>query len=358
MKRKIRIVLLIVLVVMVLLGACTSPLIIPPDNSAVLPGEEKSTTEEVLPPSNEETSIQDSEILDLPIPVPITEGVSVIKDIEYGKGGDIPLLLDMYIPEKPIATPTPAIIWLHEGGWSVGGKSDEPAISWSTYLAEYGFLVVTLDYRLSGVAQFPAAVQDCKCAVRWLRAHAEILNVNPDQIGVAGGSAGGYLAMMTGLADETAGLEGDGGWIKFSSRVQAICSLYGPSYLPLMYEYSIDRLTKIGEKPDDAAEVQFLGGHLEDRKEVYEAASPINYISSDDPPLLLIHGEIDRIIPFEQSSLMYQAYQQAGLETTLIKVIWAGHGLSQEPNKPISPSYEKNERIVLEFFIKHLAPEK
>lgn len=280
--------------------------------------------------------------------------VTVIHNIEYGKVGDIPLLLDMYIPEKPRATPSPAVIWIHEGAWYEGDKSDDSSIYWSRSLAEQGFSAVSINYRLSTIAQFPAAVQDCKCAIRWLKANAETYNINPNQIGVAGSSAGGHLAMMAGLADETADLEGDGGWIEFSSRVQAICSLYGPSYLPLMYDYEVDRTIEMGGGRNDTAVFQFMGVYLEDRKEIYEAASPINYITPGDPPLLLIHGDIDQVVPFEQSNIMYQAYKKAGLETTLIKVIGAGHGFSQETSNPIDPSFEEITQLFLEFFKKHL----
>ena len=161
----------------------------------------------------------------------LTTRVEVVKDIEYGLGGDVPLLLDIYIPEKPIANPMPAVIFTHGGGWRGGDKYPSRVRA----LASHGFFGVSINYRLSGIAPFPAAVEDCKCAVRWLRAKAEKYGVDPDRIGVWGSSAGGHLAMMVGCADETAGLEGNGGWEGFSSRVRAVCSYFGPSDLTSLY---------------------------------------------------------------------------------------------------------------------------
>ena len=272
-----------------------------------------------------------------PPPAILTTTVEVIRDIEYGKGGDVPLLLDIYTPEKPIASPMPAVIFIHGGGWRRGDKYPSRVRT----LASYGFLGISINYRLSSVAPFPAAVEDSKCAVRWLRAHAEQYNVDPDRIGVWGSSAGGHLAMMVGCADETVELEGNGGWAQFSSRVQAACAYFGPS----------DFTSGSGNSP---AVIQFIGDTIEEKPNIYKLASPITHVTADDPPLLLVHGELDRVVRINQSDMMYQAYRQAGLEVTLIKVAGAGHGLKQVTDNPISPSPKEIDRIVLEFFIKHL----
>ncbi|MFC2002135.1 alpha/beta hydrolase fold domain-containing protein [Chloroflexota bacterium] len=246
--------------------------------------------------------------------------------------------MDIYTPEIPIASPIPAIIFIHGGGWDSGDKGDKFCVIKFSYLAAHGLFVASINYRLSGVAPFPAAVEDSKCAVRWLRANADKYNVDPQRIGVAGYSAGGHLAYMVGLVDETAGLEGNGGWEEFSSRVQAVCSYYGPS------AFTRDR----------PSHVLFLGGHLDEMPEIYKAASPINYVTKDDPPLLLIHGELDETVPYGDSERMYQAYQLAGIEAELIKVSYAGHIFRQLTDSPISPSRDEIEQIRLDFFIKHL----
>lgn len=269
-----------------------------------------------------------------------------IKDVEYGRVGDIPLLLDIYIPETPIASPIPAIIFIHGGGWERSDKGEKLCVIKFSHLATHGFIVASINYRLSGVAPFPAAVEDSKCAVRWLRANADKYNVDPDRIAVAGYSAGGHLAMMVGLVDETVGLEGNGGWQEFSSRVQAVCSFYGPT----------DFVSRYIEKPVSThpTHIKFLGGTMEEKPEIYKAASPINYVTEDDPPLLLVHGELDETVPYSDSKRMYQAYQQAGLEAELVKVSGAGHNFLPAGDSPVSPSIDEIHKMRLDFFIKHL----
>ncbi|MFC1966339.1 alpha/beta hydrolase fold domain-containing protein [Chloroflexota bacterium] len=270
--------------------------------------------------------------------------VEVTKDVEYGRASDIPLLLDIHTPGTPIATPMPAIIFIHGGGWDSGDKSEKPCVIKFSHLATHGFFVASINYRLSGEAPFPAAVEDSKCAIRWLRANADKYNVDPQRIGVAGYSAGGHLAMMVGLVDETAGLEGNGGWGEFSSRVQAVCSYYGPS----------DFVSTYYEKGSRPSNIKFLGGTMEEKPEIYKTASPINYVTKDDPPLLLVHGELDETVSYNQSEEMYQAYQRAGLEAELIKVNYAGHIFKQLTDSPISPSLDEIQQARLDFFIKHL----
>jgi len=293
-----------------------------------------------------------------PRPTPVTPTVvipnttaEVTKDVEYGRAGDIPLLLDIYTPETPIVTPMPAVIWMHGGSWKYLDKSNNHMLRSVKTLARHGFFAVSINYRLSGVAPFPAAVEDSKCAVRWLRANAEKYNVDPNRIGAWGSSSGGHLAMMLGCADETAGLEGNGGWGEFSSRVQAVCSYYGPTDLVSTYRKIKERQ---GSVPDSHHYVQFLGGHLEEKPDMWKAASPINHVTADDPPLLLVHGELDSVVPLIVSGKMYKTYQQAGLETSLIRVSDADHLFKQIADRHISPSMEEIEQIVLDFFVKHL----
>ncbi|MFC2019920.1 prolyl oligopeptidase family serine peptidase [Chloroflexota bacterium] len=274
----------------------------------------------------------------LPPALPTTK-VKVIKDVGYGQGGDEVLKLDIYLPEVPAATPMPAVIWIHGGGWQGGDKYPGRI----RLLAERGFFGASINYRLSDIAPFPAAVEDCKLAVRWLRANAEKYNVDPERIGVWGGSAGGHLVMMVGSADETAGLEGKGGLAKFSSRVQAVCAYYGPS-----------DFNAIGSPRSNSAHVKFLGGTIEEIPDIYTLASPVTYVTPDDPPLLLVHGDLDRTVPFNQSEIMLKAYQQAGIEATLIKVSGAGHGFKPAAEGPVSHSNEKIGQIVLDFFVRHL----
>ena len=164
--------------------------------------------------------------VDVTIAVPDT--VSVEKDIEYGKGGDVSLKLDLYSP-KERTKPLPAVVFIHGGAWRSGSR--EMYHYYCVKFAEHGYVAATISYRLYRVAPFPAAVEDAKCAVRWMRANAEKLGVDPDRIGVAGGSAGGHLSMMVAYAPDTPELEGAGGHADVSSRVQAVVNIYGPTDL-------------------------------------------------------------------------------------------------------------------------------
>ncbi|MFC1954575.1 alpha/beta hydrolase fold domain-containing protein [Chloroflexota bacterium] len=277
------------------------------------------------------------------LPVIPTTDFQTIKDIEYGNGDGIPLMLDMYIPETPIASPVPAVVFIHGGGWQSGDKYPGRI----NELASHGFFGVSINYRLSGVAQFPAAIEDSKCAIRWLRANSDKYNIDPDRIGVWGSSAGGHLSMLVGTADESAGLEGSGGWEGVSSRVQAVCSYFGPGDFVSWFE-GADQLRNI------TAEFNFLGGTILEKPDVYKLASPFTHVTGDDPPLLMVHGSLDSVVPFSQSKIMHQAYKQSGLDVTLVEVTGASHGFKQVTDTPISPSHEEIARIVVDFFVKHL----
>ncbi len=266
----------------------------------------------------------------------LTTEYELIRNIEYGQGGGHALLLDIYRPLEPVAAPTPAIICMHGGGWSVGDKYP----SRFEFLAEAGFFCVSINYRLTGEAIFPAAVEDCKCAVRWLRANASAYNVDPDAIGVCGSSAGGHLAMMVACADEGAGLEGNGGWEGVSSRVQAVCSYFGPADLTAF--------------PGESMIKNFLGITIEEDSDVFLRASPIYYVSAGDPPLLMLQGDMDMLIPVAQARRMQEAYKKQGLDASLIVIKNAGHGLNQVGNKPVSPPQEEYEQSVTEFFKRNL----
>ena len=156
---------------------------------------------------------------------PLIENVSaaIERDLPYKRIGGETLTLDLYRPEK-ISGPLPVIIWIHGGGWNRGRKERCPAVA----LVDDGFAVASVDYRLSSVAPFPAQIQDCKAAVRWLRANASTYHLDPDNVGVWGNSAGGHLAALLGTSGGVSELEGDGDNMQYSSRVQAVCDVAGP----------------------------------------------------------------------------------------------------------------------------------
>ena len=266
---------------------------------------------------------------------------SVISDVQFCTGGGNPLLMDIFIPEQRNRTPTPTILWIHGGGWDHGDKNGH---SNAEFLAEAGFVAATLSYRLSGVAPFPAAIEDCKCAVRFLRANASRYGIDPERIGVAGSSAGGHLAELVATADQSAGFEGDGGWHDVSSRVQAAASYYGVSDLTAQF-------------PPDTVPVilKFFRGTDKEKPELYREASPILYVSKDDPPLLLVHGEKDDGVPFEQSVRMAESYRRLRVPVEFIVVKNAGHDFQHIGDAPISPSVETIHQKTIDFFKHYLA---
>jgi acetyl esterase/lipase len=273
-------------------------------------------------------------LIDITIPVP--ETVSVEKGLEYGTGGDVALKLDLYSP-KQRAGAAPAVIFIHGGAWR--GGSREMYHYYCTKFAEHGYVAATISYRLTGVAPFPAAVEDAKCAVRWLRANAEKYGVDPDRIGVAGGSAGGHLSMMVGYAADTPELEGAGGNLQTSSRVQAIVNLYGPTDLTTQFARS------------KSVVMDFLGDKtFDEAPDVYRLASPITHVTKDDPPTLILHGSIDATVPIDQATLLVDKLKETGLEFDYDRLEGWPHAMDIEANV--------NRHCLakmLEFFDKHLA---
>lgn len=268
---------------------------------------------------------------------------TVISDIRYCTGGGRPLLMDILIPAHRIRAPTPAVLWIHGGGWEAGDKN---AHINAEFLANAGFVAATLSYRLSSTAPFPAAVEDCKCAIRFLRANAQTYGIDPERIGAAGSSAGGHLAELLATADRRAGLEGDGGWQEVSSHVQAAASYFGPS--DLMAQFPSDTVPVI---------VKFLQGSRKEKPDSYREASPIFYVSKGDAPLLLVHGEKDADVPFDQSVRLAGAYRRLGLKVEFIAVKNAGHDFQHVGNDPIEPSVEEVHEKTIEFFRRYLLAE-
>jgi acetyl esterase/lipase len=272
-------------------------------------------------------------MVDLTIAVPGT--VEVEKDVEYGKGGDVALKLDLYRP-KERTKPLPAVIFIHGGAWRSGSR--DMYHYYCVKFAERGYVAATISYRLYRVAPFPAAVQDAKCAVRWLRANAEKLGVDPNRIGVAGGSAGGHLSMMVAYASDTPELEGTGGFADTNSRVQAVVNIYGPT-----------DLTTEDARTDNAVS-DFLGTTFDKAPDVYRLASPITHVSEDDPPTLILHGSIDSTVPIDHAEFLAERLKKTGVAFDYDRVEGWPHAMDIEANV--------NRHCLakmLEFFDTHLA---
>jgi len=275
----------------------------------------------------EPTSVQKSEPAKKAARVP--EGVKVLRDVEYVPGGHERQRLDLFLPEN--GTNLPLIVWVHGGGWEKGSKENCPAIG----ATRSGYAVASINYRLSQHAPFPAQIEDCKSAIRWLRANAVKYNFNPDRIGVWGASAGGHLVALLGTAGDVKDFD-RGENLKFSSRVQAVCDWFGPANM----------VPWIGEDGAAANTVVKLFGGKATREKAAQA-SPVTYVTKDDAPFLIMHGDKDPLVPFRQSEELAAALKQAGVEVVLVKLEGAGHGGANFTTP-------ENLGLILKFFDRHL----
>jgi acetyl esterase/lipase len=221
---------------------------------------------------------------------PLPDSIELRSDVEYGKVGERSLKLDLYSP-KERTRKLPCLMFIHGGGWK-GGKKEDYRV-YTQVFATKGYVVASVGYRLSGEAKFPAAVNDVKCAVRYLRKNATELGIDADRIGVVGGSAGGHLAMMVGYSSDVPELEGDGGHAGVSSHVKAVVNIYGPTNLNDDFVRNNEGANKLVES--------FLGKPVAESGDLLDQASPGHYLDPQDPPTLILHGTIDDIVPVDQS---------------------------------------------------------
>jgi acetyl esterase/lipase len=247
--------------------------------------------------------------------------VRVERDLVYGKGGDTELKLDLAMP-KTGDGPFPAIVCIHGGGWRGGQRQDlsnsaggNPSLI--ALLAARGYVAVSISYRLAPQAKFPAQVEDCKAAVRWLRANADKYKVNPDRIGAVGFSAGGHLVCMLGTTRKPDGLEGSGGNPDRSSRVQAVVSFFGPTNF-ITKDWS--------EQVEETFLIPFLGAAYKDKPELYKRVSPITYVSKECPPFLFFHGTKDTLVGPRHSRQLAAKLQKAGVSAKVVELEGEGHG--------------------------------
>lgn len=272
--------------------------------------------------------------------------VTVKESVTYGQTGDTELKLDLAQPAGD--GPFPAIVFIHGGGWYQGNRGAYKAQIREA--AERGYVAATISYRLmefdeakkestTATPNFPAQIHDAKAAIRWLRANADRYHVDPERIGVTGGSAGGHLSLLVGLTDSEADLEGNSGNRDQSSRVQAVVNFFGPTDMAACHETSsvawIFRL--------------FMGGTPEEVADTYRAASPITYASDDDPPVLTLHGDRDALVPVAQATRLDEVMKAAGARHTLIVFKGQGHGFGGE-------HHQRAMKAMWDFFGEHLDP--
>ncbi|MGF1581617.1 MAG: alpha/beta hydrolase fold domain-containing protein [Gemmataceae bacterium] len=264
-----------------------------------------------------------------------TREVDYKADVVYGKGGKQKLMLDLAVPNGPKAKgPFPTIVCIHGGGWRTGSRKQLSELT--KVLGKKGFVAATISYRLTPKAKFPAQVHDCKAAVRWLRANAKKYRIDPNKIGAVGFSAGAHLVCLLGAADKTAGLEGNGGHPKQSSRVQAVVSFFGPT------DFMVKRWTKQSE---NFFLIPFFGAPYKKAKALYAKGSPQKYVSKDDPPFLFFHGDKDTLVGLHNSVDMAKLLRAKQVSAEVVVMKGEGHGWG---GKKLQQSLEKTVKFFKE----------
>jgi len=271
----------------------------------------------------------------------VPEAARILRDLAYIPDGHERQKLDLYLPrQKEGGGPMALIVWVHGGAWLAGSKEN----CYSAWFLRYGYAVASINYRLSQHAIFPAQIEDCKAAIRFLRANAGKYNIDPNRIGVFGASAGGHLVALLGTTGDVKQFD-KGPNLHVSSRVQAVCDFFGPTDLTKMSDFA----SSMNHDAPDSPESQLVGGPVQENKEACRRANPITYVSKDDPPFLICHGDKDMTVPHNQSVLLNAALKKAGVNVKFHTVKGGGHGF-QDPEV---------DRMVPEFFGKHLRePEK
>jgi acetyl esterase/lipase len=265
----------------------------------------------------------------------VPDNVTFERDIEYANPAGQRLQLNLARPKAANGL-LPAVLCIHGGGFRAGHRDGNNALCLK--LAQRGFVAATVSYRLAPKYQFPAAVHDVKAAVRWLRANAAKYQIDPARIGATGDSAGGHLAQFLGVTAGIKEFEGDGGNADQSSRVVRVVNRYGPSDFTKSYGKSVD-----------AAEVLplFLGGNLQTALQRHIRSSPLNWVTPDAAPTLILHGTEDKYVAYEQGVWLRDRLQACGVEVELVTFEGAGHGFK-------GADAEQAEQAMLGYLDRHL----
>ncbi len=260
--------------------------------------------------------------------------LKIIENVPYADTDNPRQQIDLFLPRQQLDDkPLPIVAFIHGGGWKNGSRRS--GLSFIGPIVQTGkYIGASIGYRLTGEAIWPAQIHDCKAAIRWLRANAEKYGADSKKIIVAGTSAGGHLVAMLGTSGGVSSLEGDlGNWSNKSSRVDGVINFFGPSDLTAMGGW---------HNNPDSPESLLLGGPVQENKDIAKAASPITYVTKDDPPFLTIHGTNDALVPFEQSVELTDSLQKAEVLARLIPIQDGGHG------RPHVSELDKRIRLFLE----------
>ncbi|MFC1757590.1 sulfatase-like hydrolase/transferase [Planctomycetota bacterium] len=272
-------------------------------------------------------------------------GTRIDRDIVYASIGERDLHLDLYRPDEPTEK-LPLVVWIHGGAWRGGSKSGpNPAME----LLSRGYAVASVEYRLSHEAIFPAAIEDCKAAVCFLRFHADRYGLDPERFGAWGASAGGHLVTLLGTTIDVAEFDAHPISQTVPATIHAVCNWFGPSDFLRMNDFP----SIIDHDATDSPESQFIGAPIQKNKEKTRRANPISYITPGDPPMLHVHGDSDRLVPFHQSEMLHAALKKRRIPSTLHKVVNGDHGFRNGDE-----SREDLIKRSMDFFDETLKPRK
>lgn len=261
-----------------------------------------------------------------PVPPHPPAGVTAHRELVYVTDGHERQTLDLYLPDT--GENLPLLIWIHGGAFRMGSKEGSENNPLPFAYTRQGWALASINYRLSQHAIFPAQIEDCKAAVRWLRANATRFRLDPSRFVAWGPSAGGHLAALLGTAGHVRAYD-VGTHLDCSSRVQGVVDFYGPTdFLQMDAQRLPDGM--IHDTPV-SPESELVGGPIQEHREATTRCNPITYIRGDAPPFLIVHGDCDPLVPHGQSVLLAEALQQAGVEVTFYTVPGGGHGGFTDP---------------------------
>ena len=243
-------------------------------------------------------------------------------DVVYGVENDHQNKLDVIYPHNATA-PVPTVIYIHGGGWVFGDKAG--AVLLVLPYLQMGWAAVNVEYRLASVSKAPGAVEDCRCALRWVVRNAKKYHIDPTRLVVTGHSAGGHLALTTGMLTESDGLDNNcpPNDNEAEPHVAAIVNWYG-----------ITDVADLIEGPNRKNYAVAWLGSLPDKLEIARRVSPLSYVRKDNPPIITIHGDADNVVPYSHAVRLHQVLDKAGVPNELFTVKGGGHGqFSDEDNR-------------------------
>lgn len=267
--------------------------------------------------------------------VRVATGYSLTPNVTYHRAGGRDLTLDVYRP-RGASEPTPTLVYVHGGGWTNGSK-EASALTFLPYL-EMGWSVVNVSYRLADAAHAPAAVEDCRCALRWVYRNAGQFNFDLGRIVVTGNSAGGHLALTTGMLPASAGLDRQCPGDRRRAWTTGATSTAELEVAAIINWYGITDVHDLAHRTPGTSGnfTEAWLGSRGDRDAVARRVSPVNYVRGDTPPILTIHGDADSIVPYDHATRLHELLDEWGVPNRLLTIEGGGHGgFSPEENQRI-----------------------